>query len=60
MTAGGEIHMIEVLDCSGNSIKEYRSTGMPSNIANGQGIFFRDKKTLKYVQISGPVIITEL
>ncbi|MEG1311746.1 MAG: hypothetical protein RSD47_07040 [Romboutsia sp.] len=56
----GSRHSVELLDCSGNVIRKWISTGKVLSEAKSDGYYFTDEASVKLIEVTGTLIITRL
>ena len=60
MTTMGSECKVELLDCSGNVVRAWTSTGKVLSEETSDGYYFKDKETGKLVEVTGTIVITSL
>jgi len=60
MTTMGTECKIELLDCSGNVVRAWTSTGKVLSEETSDGYYFKDKETGNLVEVTGTIVITSL
>lgn len=55
----GDEFKIELLNCSGEVVRTWISTGKVQSEANSDGYYFRDNATGKLIEVTGTLIITK-
>ena len=56
----GDEFKVEMLDCDGDVVRTWISTGKVRSELTRDGYYFKDKETGKLVEVTGHLIITKL
>jgi hypothetical protein len=55
----GDEFKVEMLNCDGEVVRTWLSSGKVLSEANSDGYYFRDKETGKLIEVTGTLIITK-
>jgi hypothetical protein len=55
----GDEFKVELLDCNGNIVRSWTSTGKVISEEKSDGYYFKDKESGKLIEVTGTLIITK-
>lgn len=55
----GDKFTVELLDCNGETVRSWTSTGKVHSETDSDGYYFLDEKSGKLIEVTGTIIITK-